>query len=102
MIARRERAAPTVDRRHHGRMTEPTGPTTPLPPRPDLYDAPRAELARARGLDAPYIAGGEDPDPEPALEVDRKYGRLLLFMVITIVLAGFVIGIAIALAEAAL
>ena len=83
-------------------MTETSGPTTPIPPRPDLYDSPRAELARARGLSAPYIVGGEDPDPEAALEVDRKYGRLLLFMVITIVLAGFVIGIVIALAEAAL
>ena len=83
-------------------MTETSGSTGPLPPRPDLYDSPRAEHARARGLDAPYIPGGEDPDPELALEVDRKYGRLLLFMVITIVLAGFVIGIGIALAEAVL
>jgi len=94
--------APTDDRRHHGRMTETPDPTTPLPARPDLYDSPRAERARAKGLEAPYIAGGEDPDPEAALAVDRKYGRLLLFMVITIVLAGFVLGIAIALAEAAL
>ena len=83
-------------------MTETPGPTSPIPPRPDLYDSPRAERARARGLEAPYIVGGEDPDPDAALEVDRKYGRLLLFMVITIVLAGFVIGIAIALAEQAL
>ena len=51
---------------------------------------------------APYIAGGEDPDPEAALAVDRRYGRLLLWMVIVIVLAGFVIGIAIAVAESAL
>ena len=35
-----------------------------LPPDPDKYDSPRAELARARGLDAPYIPGGEDPEPE--------------------------------------
>lgn len=83
-------------------MTDTSGPATPLPPRPDLYDSPRAERARAKGLDAPYIAGGEDPEPEAALEVDRKYGRLLLFMVITIVLAGFVIGIAIATAKASL
>ncbi len=81
-------------------MTDPSGPTDPLPPRPDLYDSPRSELARARGLDQPYIVGGEDPDPQHALEVDRKYGRLLLSMVIAIVLAGFVIGIAIALAGA--
>ena len=82
-------------------MTESPGSTSPIPPRPDLYDSPRAELARARGLDQPYIVGGEDPDPKAALEVDRKYGRLLLFMVITIVLAGFVLGIVIALAEQA-
>ena len=80
-------------------MTETPTPATQIPPDPDLYDSPRAELARARGLDAPYIAGGEDPEPEAALEVDRKYGRLLLFMVVTIVLAGFVIGVAIALAD---
>lgn len=79
-------------------MDAPSSPT-PLPPDPDLYDSPRAELARAKGLDAPYIAGGEDPDPAAALEVDRRYGRLLLFMVIVIVLAGFVVGIVIALAE---
>ncbi len=79
----------------------PTG-TAPLPPDPDLYDSPRAELARARGLKAPYIAGGDDPDPAGALELDRRYGRLLLIMVIVIVLAGFVVGIAIALAESAL
>lgn len=83
-------------------MTETPGSTTPLPPRPDLYDSPRAELARARGLSAPYIVGGEDPDPEPGLAVDRKYVRLLLIMVSTIMLAGFVVGILIALAEAAL
>ena len=82
-------------------MTETTDPMTPLPPRPDLYDSPRAERARAKGLEAPYIAGGEDPEPEAALEVDRKYGRLLLVMVIIIVLGGFLLGIAIALAEAA-
>jgi hypothetical protein len=34
----------------------------PLPPDPDAYDSPRAAQARARGLAAPYIAGGEDPD----------------------------------------
>lgn len=86
-------------------MTEtPTQPTqvAQLPPDPDLYDSPRAELARARGLNAPYIAGGEDPEPEAALEVDRRYGRLLVFMVVTIVLAGFVIGVIIALAEQAM
>ena len=83
-------------------MTYAPPSTTPLPPDPDLYDSPRAEMARARGLKAPYIAGGEDPDPAAALEADRRYGRLLLTMVIVIVLAGFVVGIAIALAESTL
>lgn len=64
-----------------------------LPPDPDKYDDPRAELARARGLDAPYIAGGEDPEPEAARREDRFYGRLLLIMVVAIVLGGFIIGI---------
>jgi hypothetical protein len=82
-------------------MTDPPRPAASPPPDPELYDSPRAELARARGLAAPYIAGGEDPDPEPALQVDRYYGRLLVIMVVVIVLAGFILGIAIALAESA-
>jgi hypothetical protein len=64
-----------------------------LPPDPDKYDDPRAQLARARGLDAPYIAGGEDPEPEAARQEDRFYGRLLVIMVVVIVAAGFVLGI---------
>ena len=64
-----------------------------LPPDPDKYDSPRAELARARGLDAPYIPGGEDPEPEIAEREDRYYGRLLVIMVVVIVTAGFVLGI---------
>ena len=64
-----------------------------LPPDPDKYDSPRAQLARARGLEAPYIPGGEDPDPEVAEREDRYYGRLLVIMVIVIVTAGFVLGI---------
>ena len=64
-----------------------------LPPDPDKYDSPRAQLARARGLDAPYIPGGEDPEPEIAQREDRYYGRLLVIMVIVIVAAGYVLGI---------
>jgi hypothetical protein len=55
-----------------------------LPPDPDAYDDPRAEIARARGLAAPYIAGGRDPEPEDGLREDRFYGRLLLLMVVAI------------------
>jgi hypothetical protein len=69
--------------------TEPTRPTEPtepgqLPADPDAYDHPRAELARRRGLAAPYIAGGRDPEPEEGLREERFYGRLLLFMVLAI------------------
>ena len=70
-----------------------------LPPDPVEYDSNRARIARAKGLETPYIAGGRDPDPEPGLREERYYWRLLVFMVVTIVLAGFVLGIAIALAE---
>ena len=66
-----------------------------LPPDPERYDDPRAELARARGLEAPYIPGGEDPEPEAAQREDRFYGRLLVIMVVAIILGGFVLGIVI-------
>ena len=79
-------ATPTADR-----------PATPLPPDPAQYDSDRARIARAKGLRTPYIAGGRDPDPGPGLREERFYGRLLLGMVITIVLAGFVLGILITL-----
>jgi hypothetical protein len=68
-----------------------------LVPDPDKYDSPRAVRARAKGLPGPYIAGGDDPDIGAALEVDRRYGRLLVYMVLTIVSAGFIIGTIIAL-----
>lgn len=64
----------------------------PLPPDPAAYDHPRAELARARGLAAPYIAGGRDPDPERGRREERRLLRLLLAMVIAVVLSGFVFG----------
>ena len=64
-----------------------------LPPDPEKYDDHRAELARARGLDAPYIPGGEDPEPEAARREDRYYGRLLLIMVVAIIAGGFILGI---------
>jgi hypothetical protein len=64
-----------------------------LPPDPAAYDSERAVLARARGLSAPYIAGGRDPDPEVGRAEERYYGRLLALMVLVIVLGGFVLGI---------
>jgi hypothetical protein len=67
-----------------------------LPPDPGEFDSPRARIARAKGLEAPYIAGGRDPDPEAGLREERHYGKLLLAMVIGLMFGGFVIGIAIA------
>jgi hypothetical protein len=76
--------------------TEPT-PSATLPPDPVAYDSPRAVRARQKGLQAPYIAGGEDPDPAAGLAEERHYVRLLLGMAIAIVASGFVIGTLIAL-----
>lgn len=72
-------------------------PTT-LPPDPTAYDSPRNARARAKGLEAPYIAGGIDPDPEPGRREDRYYLRLLVAMVVSLILGGFVLGIIIAIA----
>jgi len=72
-------------------------PTASLPADPAQYDSDRARIARAKGLPTAYIAGGRDPDPGPGIREERFYGRLLLGMVITIVLAGFVLGILITL-----
>ncbi len=69
-----------------------------LPADPAEYDSPRARIARAKGLEAPYIAGGLDPDPEPGLEEERHYGKLLVAMVAALMFGGFVIGIALTIA----
>lgn len=68
-------------------------PRADLPPDPDAYDSERNAQARARGLAAPYIAGGRDPDPEAGRREERFYGRLLLIMVAVIVASGFVLGV---------
>ena len=65
----------------------------PLPADPVAYDSPRATQARARGLSAPYIAGGLDPDPAAGQREERRYLRLLIIMVVVVILAGFVLGI---------
>jgi hypothetical protein len=64
----------------------------PLPPDPEAYDEVRNQHARARGLSAPYIAGGRDPEPEVGRREERFYGRLLLAMVAGLILGGFIIG----------
>lgn len=70
-------------------------PESPDPPPPDpaAYDSERNAAARRRGLAAPYIAGGRDPDPEAGRREERFYLRLLLIMVAVIVAGGFVLGI---------
>ena len=73
-------------------MTEPA-----LPPDPEAYDAERNVHARKRGLAAPYIPGGRDPNPEAGLVEERRYLRWLVIMVVALVLAAFVTGIVAAL-----
>jgi hypothetical protein len=79
----------------------PPRPRPPLPANPEAYDSARAVRAREKGLEAPYIAGGDDPDPDAALAEERRYGKLLIAMVVTIVASGFVIGTLIALLQPA-
>ncbi len=75
-----------------GRTAEAPAAPEPLPADPEAYDSPRASQARARGLAAPYIAGGLDPDPDLGRREERRYLRLLIAMVVIIVLSGFVLG----------
>lgn len=80
------------------RTSSPARPVAARPPAdPDAYDSPRNARARAKGLDAPYILGGEDPQPAQAAAEERRYWRLLVAMVLLIVASGFIIGTVIAL-----
>jgi hypothetical protein len=54
----------------------------------------RSIAARARGLEAPYIPGGEDPNPAATAVEERRLTRLLVGMVLVIVIGGFLISIA--------
>jgi hypothetical protein len=76
---------------------DPAPTASTLPPDPVAYDSPRAVRARQKGLQAPYIAGGNDPDPAAGLVEERRYVRLLIAMAVVIVASGFIIGIALAL-----
>lgn len=80
-------------------MTDHPSKPVRLPPDPEAYDSVRAQHARARGLAAPYIAGGRDPDPEAGRHEERFYLRLLVIMVVVIVFSGFVVGTILALLQ---
>jgi hypothetical protein len=86
-----------ADQRHEPVGTTPNSasaapePADPAPD-PDAYDAPRAVQARARGLAAPYIAGGEDPDIDRTRREEGRYLRILIAMIVILVLSGFVLG----------
>ena len=67
-------------------------PSQGLPADPDAFDSPRGTRARARGLSAPYIPGGLDPDAAAGRREERRYLRILLAMVVLIVLGGFALG----------
>jgi hypothetical protein len=69
--------------------------TTPasIPPDPAKFDEERNVHARRRGLEQPYITGGEDPDLEETLREERPYLRILIGMVVVIVTMGFVLGL---------
>ena len=71
-------------------MTPPD--TAPLPPDPARYDEYRNVAARKRGLEGPYIAGGDDPELDETLRRERPYVRILIAMVAVIVATGFVLG----------
>ena len=58
-----------------------------------LSDLERNAHARKRGLSAPYIAGGRDPNPEAGLAEERRYVRWLVIMVIFLITAAFMVGI---------
>ena len=78
-------------------MTDPataaaTSAAPVLPPDPAKYDDPRSVMARRKGLEQPYIAGGEDPELEATLAAERPYLRILIWMVAVIVIGGFVLG----------
>ena len=55
---------------------------------------PRAQLARARGLAAPYIPGGTDPDPGATAARERIYLRLLVALVVLIVGGSIAVSVA--------
>jgi hypothetical protein len=79
-------AAPTEPGHHDRAMDDPQQPRRPnLPPVTE-----RDLAARARGLSAAYIPGGDDPDIERTRRAEQRWVRLLVGMVILIVGSGLV------------
>ena len=74
-------------------MTDDAPQQASLPPDPEKFDEYRNVAARRRGLQQPYIAGGDDPELEETLAKERPYVRLLIAMVVALVMLGFVLGI---------
>ena len=74
-------------------MTDDIGQQAPLTPDPEKFDEYRNVAARKRGLQQPYIAGGDDPELEETLAKERPYVKLLIAMVVALVMLGFVLGI---------
>ena len=72
------------------------GPS-PVPADPAAYDSERNAAARKRGLSTPYVPGGRDPDLAKTEQDERRLLRWLVIMVVVLVLAGFVLGMAAAL-----
>jgi len=78
----------------------PTGPPNATTRHEPGYEERRNVIARDKGLPGEVIEGGEDPNPVEGRREERFYGRLLVAMVIALILGGFVLGLAIALAQA--
>jgi hypothetical protein len=76
--------------------TDAVGPS-PVPADPTAFDSERNAAARKRGLSTPYVPGGRDPDLAKTEQDERRLLRWLVIMVVVIVLAGFVLGMAAAL-----
>jgi hypothetical protein len=74
-------------------VATPGGPQEVEPTERDL-------AARARGLAAPYLPGGRDPDPEATSREERRYLVALLGMVVLIVGTSIVLTIIAILAGA--
>lgn len=64
-----------------------------LPADPERYDEYRNIAARKRGLEQPYIDGGDDPNLDETLAKERPYVWLLIAMVAFIVFLGFFLGL---------